>query len=142
MMFTREDLLLIAKKNPETLIDIIMVFQEQVQTLTKRVAELEEQIKKNSRNSSKPPSSDGPAKPRTKSLRKQSQKKTGGQQGHKGHTLKKVNDPENTIVLPLGSCSCSNDLSSEPVTGYDCRQVFELPKPKLEVTEYQGQIKL
>lgn len=141
MMFTREELLLIAKKNPETLIDIIMVFQEQVQTLTKRVAELEQQIKKNSRNSSKPPSSDGPAKPRTKSLRKKSQKKTGGQKGHKGHTLKKVNDPENIIILPVSSCSCCNDLSSEPITGYDCRQVFELPKPKLEVTEYQCEIK-
>jgi len=115
MIFTREDLFFIAQKNPETLIDIIMVLQEQVQALTKRVAALEQQVKKNSRNSSKPPSSDGPAKPRTKSLRKQSRKKTGGQQGHKGHTLKKVHDPENTIVLPVNSCSCSNDLSSEPV---------------------------
>jgi transposase len=141
MMFTREELLLVAKSNPEALVDIIMALQEQVQALAKRVAELEQRLNKNSRNSSKPPSSDGPAKPRTKSLRKRSGKKPGGQKGHTGHTLTQVEQTDRVVTLPVTSCPCSADLSHEPVTGYDYRQVFELPQPKLEVTQYQGEIK-
>lgn len=142
MMFTREQLLLIARNDPEVLVDIILALQTQVQALTKRVADLEQRINKNSRNSSKPPSTDGPAKPQPKSLRKRSGKKTGGQKGHKGHTLKKVEQPDHVVVLPVTSCTCCGDLSQEPVTGYDCRQVFELPQPKLEVTEYKSEIKI
>ena len=70
-MFTREELLISAKHNPEALVDIILAFQEQVQSLTARI----QQLRKNSRNSSKPPSSDGPAKPDPKSLRKRTAEK-------------------------------------------------------------------
>ena len=143
-MFTREQLLDIAKTNPEALVDIIMVLQEQVQILTQRVAKLEEQINKNSRNSSKPPSSDGMKKsgPKPKSLRKRSGKKPGGQKGHKGHTLEKAEEPDYVIPLSVTLCSCSADLSDVPVSSHDCRQVFEMPEPKLEVFEYQGEIKI
>jgi len=64
--------------------------------LTQRVSQLEEPINKNSRNSNKPPSSDGIKKPeKTKSLRKRSSKKRGGQKGHKGHYLEKAEKPDN-----------------------------------------------
>lgn len=141
MMFTREQLTVLATNKPETLVEIILALQEQTQSLVKRVTELEQQLKKNSRNSSKPPASDGPAKPKPKSLRKPSGKKTGGQEGHTGHTLKQIEHPDYVLNIPVTSCSCHADLSDEPVTGYDCRQVFELPQPKLEVTEYRGEIK-
>lgn len=143
-IFKREELLVIAKTNPETLVDIIMILQEQVQILTQRVAKLEEQINKNSRNSSKPPSSDGLNKsgPKPKSLRKRSGKKPGGQKGHKGHTLEKTVEPDYVIPLSVTTCSCSADLSGVGVVGHDCRQVFEVPEPKLEVYEYQGEIKI
>ncbi len=143
-MFTRKQLLDIAKTNPEALVDIIMVLQDQVQMLTQRVARLEEQINKNSRNSSKPPSSEGLKKPgpKPKSLRKRSGKKPGGQKGHKGHTLKMAEEPDYVIPLSVTSCSCSEDLSDVPVSSHDCRQVFELPEPKLEVFEYQSEIKI
>src|SRR5664280_1836191 len=59
MIFTRETLLSIARTDPEALVDIILALQEQVQALTKRVTELEDRLNKNSRNSNKPPSSDG-----------------------------------------------------------------------------------
>lgn len=144
MMFTREQLLDIAKTNPEALVDIILALQEQVQILTQRVQQLEDQINKNSQNSSKPPSSDGLKKPKPapKSLRKRSGKKRGGQKGHKGHTLEKAEEPDHVIPLSVTSCSCCADLSNVPAHGHDCRQVFELPEPKLEVTEYQSEIKI
>lgn len=140
--FTREELLVIAKTNPETLVDIILILQEEVELLTKRVAKLEEQINKNSRNSSKPPSTDGFKKPKPKSLRKRSGKKPGGQKGHKGHTLEKVEKPDYIIPLPVTTCSCHADLSDVEAVGHDRRQVFEVPEPKLEVYEYQGEIKI
>jgi len=140
MIFTRETLLSIARTDPEALVDIILALQEQVQALTKRVTELEDRLNKNSRNSNKPPSSDGLAKP--KSLRKTTGKKTGGQPGHQGHTLMRVERPDHTIELPLTSCSCCADLTLEPVVEHECRQVFELPKPKLEVTEFKAEIKI
>ena len=74
-MFTREQLTLLDKN---TLIDLYLALQQQVLSLTKRVADMEQKLNKNSRNSSKPPSSDGPAKPKPKSLRKRSKKNNGG----------------------------------------------------------------
>lgn len=145
-MFTRTQLQIIGKTNPETLVDIILSQQEQVKMLTQRVSKLEKQISKNSRNSSKPPSTDGIKKPegkkKTKSLRKKTGKKRGGQKGHKGHHLEKAEKPDHIIPLTVTSCSCGADhLADIPVSCYDSRQVFELPEPKLEVFEYKSEIK-
>src|SRR5258708_12723330 len=63
--------------------------------LLERVQELEARLAKDSHNSSKPPSSDGLAR-KTKSLRRRSGKKPGGQLGHRGETLPLVATP------PLG----------------------------------------
>ena len=66
---------------------IIARQQEIIEELRLEVAELKEKLGKNSSNSSKPPSTDGAAKPKPSSLRKQSGKRPGGQKGHKGHGL-------------------------------------------------------
>ena len=60
---------------------------QNIETLTEKIADLEEKLNKNSRNSSKPPSSDGYSKPNPKSLRPKSEKKAGGQKGHKSSNL-------------------------------------------------------
>ena len=71
----------------------------QIRELTARIDELLEQLeaknhKKNSRNSSAPPSSDGYAKPAPKSQRKSSGAKPGGQDGHKGSSMKLMKTPD------------------------------------------------
>ena len=82
----------------ETLLSIIEQQREQIAALTARVAELERQLGLNSSNSGKPPSSDGLKRPaRTGSLREKSGKKSGGQRGHKGETLRQIEKPDTVI---------------------------------------------
>jgi hypothetical protein len=68
--------------------DLIRVLYAQVAVLTAKVAELEARLALNSQNSSKPPSSDGLGRPKPKSQRHKAMNSTGGQKGHRGHTLK------------------------------------------------------
>ena len=71
-----------------------------VEALQAEVADLKRQLGQNSRNSSKPPSSDSPfVKPAPKSLRGKSGKKPGGQLGHPGSTLALVDDPNERLRL-------------------------------------------
>ena len=78
----------------ESLIDIILELREQMAQMSVRIQNLEDQLAQNSQNSSKPPSSDGlKKKPVPQSLREKGKRKTGGQKGHKGKTLKMVSDP-------------------------------------------------
>ncbi len=109
--------------------------------LCARVSELEAQLAKNSRNSSKPPSSDGYGKPQPKSRREKSGRRSGGQPGHAGSTLKPVEQPDQTVVCAVGVCKCGCDLTGCAAVDVERRQVFELPEMKLHVTEYQAQIK-
>jgi len=110
--------------------------------LEERCKKLEEQLAKNSRNSSKPPSSDGFKKP-PRSLRQRGKRKPGGQKGHSGHTLKRTDSPDQITVHPVDECSnCKNDLSNEPATIAEKRQVYDLPPPTgLDVDEHQVESK-
>jgi transposase len=122
------------RSNPDAIVDLIF-------NLEKRIEELEGRLKMNSRNSSKPPSSDGLTKPSPKSLRKKSERTSGGQPGHEGKTLEQVQNPDQSHELKLERCPCSGvALGEEQIVGTIKRQVFDLPSPKLEVTEYIAQI--
>lgn len=104
---------------------------------------LQERLAVTSRNSSKPPSKDGLNKPKPKSLRGKTGKKSGGQPGHPGATLKPVEKPDHIEIHPLISCpcGCGGDLSKQPVLRHESRQVFELPPQKLVVTEHRVEVK-
>jgi transposase len=107
-----------------------------------RMKELEDKLSKNSQNSSKPPSSDGFSKPVPKSQRQRSGRKPGGQPGHKGHTLELVEDPDYVEGHGVESCQgCGHSLKSVRVSRIERRQVFDIPKPTLEVIEHRGEIK-
>ena len=79
----------------EELIAPIAAQAAEIAALQARIAELERRLGLDSSNSSKPPSSAGPRKPaRTSSFRQASNKKTGGQKGHTGETLRRTQTPD------------------------------------------------
>ena len=75
-----------------------------IEALNRKIAELTEKLNKNSRNSSKPPSSDGLKKPAPKSLRKPSGRKAGGQKGHKGTNFCVTSKPDRVIPHMPSTC--------------------------------------
>lgn len=136
-MKTADELLTVGQRNLLELVNYCLTIQE-------RLSALEEQNAQNSQNSSKPPSSDVYQKPQPKSERKKSGKKSGGQPGHKGHTLKPVDNPDHTVVhkITLCPCGCGADLSRRQPIRLERRQVFDLPPQKLEVTEHVVEFKV
>jgi transposase len=138
------------KLDKEALISIILVLQQQVKELQETVAaqaaeiqKLRDQLAKNSRNSGKPPSSDGLKKPRPRNLRKKTGRRSGGQKGHKGHTLKMAEKPDHIEVHPVSQCPhCTADLRAVEPCGLERRQVFDVPPVRIEVTEHQAEIKV
>jgi transposase len=121
------------------------------QELCQRVTEMETQLKqigerlaKDSHNSHLPPSSDRFARQKkTKSLRKKSEKKRGGQAGHEGTTLYQASEPDQIIVHAVEMCdSCQADISLVPAQAIERRQILDLPPKHVVVIEHQGQHKI
>jgi transposase len=135
---------------PVEIVELISSLQREIEVLRaenaalrQEVAELRRQLDKNSSNSSKPPSSDGLKKaPRVfGSLRGKSGKPSGGQKGHGGDTLKQVAKPDVVERHEAQACGrCLSGLTARMVVGVEKRQVFDLPEPRLQVTEHQATI--
>lgn len=155
-MMTREQAQAIYRAGEETVVRVLLemdacihALERQIQELTVRldaseqwVRQLKEQVAKDSHNSSKPPSSDGLSKPKPKSLRPPSERPTGGQPGHSGHTLPIADKPDRTVRHPVQRCTrCGRSLAEQASDRIERRQVFDLPEPKLEVTEHQVEVK-
>ncbi len=108
-----------------------------IDALTARVADLERQLGMNSRNSSKPPSTEGLAKPAPKPLRKKTGRKPGGQEGHRGATLTQSPTPDVVVThSPDVRTDCGEHLTADSDTSTTVRQVFDLPEIHAEITEH------
>lgn len=120
----------------------IAELQASLRAALHRIAELEVLLGQNSRNSSRPPSSDGikkqPAFPRS------SGKRPGGQKGHRGDTLKMVVQADQVVLHRVASvvCSCGHHLCRTVGQVSSRRQVFDLPTQSLLVTEHQRERKV
>lgn len=118
--------------------------QAEVALLQAENAELRRRLEMNSQNSHKPPSSDGYRKKRIQPAMPKGEKRApGGQGGHKGKTLRQVEKPDKVKVhLPEHCGICGRGISADEAHEIvSKRQVFDLPEPKLEVTEHQvGQV--
>ena len=112
--------------------------QEQITVLQEAVKQLQSRLNLSSRNSSKPPSSDGLNKPAPKSLRVAGQNPTGGQKGHPGSTLCQATQPDKIVIhgVPEQCQACQSKLPFAYVG--ETRQVFDLPTLRFEVTEHHA----
>ena len=140
---TDEQIRTASQLGEETVLALVQGLVAVVRTLEARVQALEDQLAKNSQNSSNPPSSDGFQKPQPHSLRKASGKPSGGQPGHPGQTLRAVTHPNHTLVHPVNQCPhCQTSLQEVAVHDHAKRQVFDVPPVQIEVTEHQAEIKV
>jgi transposase len=127
------------------ILERLKIQEDTIKLLQMEIKDLKAQLAKDSHNSSKPPSSDvfKDKKKKTKSLRKKSGKKPGGQKGHEGKTLEAVDCPDKTKIHPVDRCKkCGESLQNIEATIHDKRQVFDLPaKIEIIVTEHQAEEK-
>jgi transposase len=118
---------------------LVVALQARIAEQDARITELERQLAASSRNSSKPPSTDGLDKPAPRSLRGRSGRKPGGQPGREGRTLRQVAVPDEVVVhQPTACAGCGVDLPSggQPVR-VSRRQVFDIPKITVRVVEHR-----
>jgi len=122
------------------IIELLLVENKE---LKQRVQVMEQQLakfttRKDSHNSSIPPSKDENRPKRTNSLREPSGKKPGGQVGHQGKTLEMSADPDQIIDHRSSFCpNCGSDVSLVPSEVAEIRQVIDVPVIKQVVTEHR-----
>jgi transposase len=119
--------------------------------LSRRVHELEREIDsgapavdRDSHNSNLPPSLDLPWKKvkRTRSLRRKSGLKVGGQFGHTGATLRQVAHPDQIIIHTPDACQqCGDSLAQSQPQNTIQRQVFDISEGRVKVTEHRAEAK-
>jgi len=128
----------------EALKALIRELLEDNARLQAEIAELRRRLGQDSSNSHQPPSSDGYQKKTVKpGLPKEKKHPPGGQIGHQGNTLKRIEHPEHKHLHAPGHCQCcGRPFKAAEVEIIQSRQVFDLLTPKLEVTEHRlGQVK-
>lgn len=113
-MITREQALALWQNDPAAAAHLLQQmsverdqFKAELTSLKTEYEKLKQQVAKNSRNSSKPPSSDGYAKPAPKTRRKSGQRKSGGQKGHRGHTLQMVDNADHSERHEVLTCAAA-----------------------------------
>ena len=130
------------QRENEQLKQKIQELETALQVAQRQIAELTALLNQNSHNSHWPSSRDKSRKKKqTKSLRRKSSKKAGGQKGHPGHTLKMVENPnEVTIHRPAACQHCQQPFhAADQVVAVDKRQVHDLPPLQVIITEHQAE---
>lgn len=150
-MITRQGIYDLYAQGPEAVADVIEQLIKQIEQLTEanqksslRLEEVEERLKKNSRNSDKPPSSDSfkkrPKKP--KRVRGKEKRKAGGQEGHQGTTLKMSDEVDEIIRHQVDACQgCGHDLTEVEGSIGRKKQLVDIPPPQIIRTEHQSIVK-
>lgn len=122
----------------ERLRQLVVELGQANEALVQRVSELERRLGRNSRNSNTPPSAEGYTKPPPRSSRRASGRKSGGQPGSPGATLRQVPDPDEVVVHVPSACrGCGASLAGAPVTSTEVRQVADLPEVALRWVEHR-----
>jgi transposase len=125
---------LLVQKNQELTAKVVML-EEKVALLLEENRKLS--IERNSKNSSKPPSSDMPPPAKRHGAKRHSGRKPGGQDGHQGHTLEMRQDPDRVTELKSAYCSrCGAGLPG-PQELLGRRQVVDIPPVKPVWHEYR-----
>jgi transposase len=141
LSMSREEIRAVYAEGEAAVIALVERLIERINQLETRVEALENQVSKNSRNSSKPPSGDGFGK-RTKSLRQPSERSSGGQAGHRGQTLEWSAEPDQVAIHPVERCGgCGLDLRTVAVEDWAMRQVQDIAPVPIQVTEHQSEVK-
>ena len=128
---------------PAEVEELVASLLRRIETLEAENAELRRRLGLDSSNSSKPPSSDGlKKKPRVlKSLRTRTGKRSGGQTGHRGDTLRQVAEPDAIVEHAAEVCEhCQARLPADSKVDEEKRQVFDLPEKPLIVTEHRAAV--
>ena len=98
----------------------VAVLEAELEGLRAQVADLAAQVKRNSKNSSMPPSADGLARPAPKSLRKTSGRKPGRPKGQPGATLQLTDHPDHVVRHEPAACrECGARLEDAALTGME-----------------------
>ncbi len=129
---SESEIIKVYQEGIQSVISLVQGLSTQISELSQTVSDLDARLKKlekqsnqTSQNSSLPPSTDGFKK--TKSLRQPSNKKTGGQVGHQGSTLKMVENPNHVVTHHQQTCQgCGCRLEDVKPEKTMKRQVFDL----------------
>jgi transposase len=108
--------------------------RHQFLVLLKRVEALEARFSQDSSNSSRPPSTDSPAKKHQRRMKAAERRKPGAQPGHPGYQQVRL-PPTATVALFPEACTCGHSGFAD-VTRYHTHQVIELPVIRPEVTHW------
>ena len=142
---TFEEAVNFCKNNPETAAIILLKIEKLEEIIEQQSAEIKrltDIISKDSNNSSKPPSTDNKFTKTTNNKKSNIKKKRGGQKGHKGSNLKMVASPDKIEVLSHITCSCGCFLADVKSSKTVKRQIFDIPKIQIEVTQYEQHTKV
>jgi len=128
-MSRRDELIELCRREPEKVIDLLLALEA-------KVASLEVRLNRTSKNSDKPPSSDGLKKPPRQ--RSKSKRKPGGQKGHRGTTLKFSDQPDHIVPHEPACCqACGASLDQVEGVVVSRRQEIEIPEKPVQIIEHQ-----